>query len=167
MKDDFRQAFRALRKRPGFAAIAVVTLAFGIGTNASLFSMISAFFLQPLPVKDPHQLVLLMQKGELINVPYGHSFPDYLDYRQGTTVFSQLVAYMPTPVHLAATGETPERTWIESSPRTTLPSPTSGPRSATCSIRDRPRPRGRTPRSCSATATGSGASGATPGSWAA
>ncbi len=113
MKDDLRQAFRALRRRPGFAAVAVLTLAFGIGINASLFSMISAFFLQPLPVKDAHQLVFLMQKGELINVPIGHSFPDYLDYRQATTVFSHLVAYMPTPVHLAATGETPERTWIE------------------------------------------------------
>lgn len=113
MKDDLRQAFRALRKRPGFAAVAALTLAFGIGTNASLFSMISAFFLQPLSVRDAHQLVLVMQKGELINVPYGHSFPDYLDYRQGTTVFSDLVAYMPTPVHLAANGETPDRTWIE------------------------------------------------------
>ncbi len=110
---DLRQAFRTLSKRPGFAAVAVLTLAFGIGINVSLFSLISAFFLQPLPVKDAHQLVFLMQKGELINVPIGHSFPDYLDYRQGTTVFSDLVAYMPTPVHLAAPGETPERTWIE------------------------------------------------------
>ena len=83
MKDDLRQALRALSKQPGFAAVAVLTLAFGIGINASLFSLISAFFLQPLPVKDAHQLVFLMQKGELINVPYGHSFPDYLDYRAG------------------------------------------------------------------------------------
>jgi predicted permease len=113
MKDDLRQAIRALRKQPGFAAVAVLTLTFGIGVNVSLFSLVSAFFLQPLPVKDAHQLVLLMQRGEAIGLPYGHSFPDYLDYREGTSAFSELVAYMPTPVHLAAPGETPERTWIE------------------------------------------------------
>ena len=107
MKDDLRQAIRALRKQPGFAAVAVLTLAFGIGVNVSLFSLISAFFLQPLPVKDAHQLVLLMQRGEAIGLPYGHSFPDYLDYREGTSAFSELVAYMPTPVHLAAPGEAP------------------------------------------------------------
>lgn len=113
MNDDLRQAVRALRKQPGFAVVAVLTLAFGIGVNISLFSMVSAFFLQPLPVKDADQLVLLMQRGEAFGLPYGHSFPDYLDYREGATGFSELVAYMPTPVHFGARGETPERTWIE------------------------------------------------------
>ena len=56
---------------------------------------------------------MVMQQGEIINVPYGHSFPDYLDYRKSTTSFSDLVAFMPTPVHLSAPGQTPERTWIE------------------------------------------------------
>jgi predicted permease len=111
--DDLRQAFRSLRKQPGFAAVAVLTLAFGLGVNVSLFSLISAFFLQPLPVKDSHRLVLLMQRSDLLNVPYGHSFPDYLDYREATTALSDLVAYMPTPVHLSPRAQTPERTWIE------------------------------------------------------
>jgi predicted permease len=110
---DLRHAFRTLRKQRGFTAVAILTLAFGIGVNASLFSMVSAFFLQPLPVKDPQQLVLVMQRGDVVNIPYGQSYPDYLDYRRETKTFSGLVAYMPVPVHLSARGQTPERTWIE------------------------------------------------------
>ena len=166
MKDDLRQAFRALRRRPGFAAVAVLTLAFGIGINASLFSMISAFFLQPLPVKDAHQLVFLMQKGELINVPIGHSFPDYLDYRRATTVFSHLVAYMPTPCISQPPAKRRSGRGSRSFPRTTSPWPTSGRRSGTCSIPGRASRRVRNPRSFSATATGSAASEVIPGSWA-
>ena len=113
MTSDVRQALRALRKEPGFAAVAALTLAFGIGVNTSLFSLVSAMFLQPLQVRDAHELVLLMQRGDLLNMPYGHSFPDYLDYREGTSAFADLVAFMPTAVHLSAPGQTPERTWIE------------------------------------------------------
>ncbi len=113
MKDDLRLALRSLRKEPGFVAVAILTLALGIGVNTSLFSLVSAIFLQPLSVKDPQDLVVVMQRGDLINVPYGHSYLDYLDFREGTTSFSQLAAYMPTPVHLSAPGQTPERTWIE------------------------------------------------------
>jgi predicted permease len=113
MKDDIRQALRTLRKQPGFAAVVVLTLAFGIGVNTSLFSMISALFLQPLPVREADRLVLVMQRGAILNMPYGHSFPDYKDLREATTVFSDLTAYFPTAVHLSALGQTPERTWVE------------------------------------------------------
>jgi predicted permease len=110
---DLRHAIRSLMKQRWFTAVAVLTLALGIGVTASLFSMVSAFFLQPLPVKDAHQLVLVMQRGDVMSMPYGHSYPDYLDYRSETTVFSHLAAYMPTAVHLSVPGETPERTWVE------------------------------------------------------
>jgi hypothetical protein len=113
MKDDLRLALRSLRKEPGFVAVAVLTLALGLGVNTTLFSLVSAFFLQPLAVEDSQKLVVVMQRGELVNVPYGHSYLDYLDFREGTTSFSELAAYMPTPVHLSAPGQTPERTWIE------------------------------------------------------
>ena len=111
--DDLRQAFRTLRKQPGFTAVAVLTLAFGIGVNVSLFGLLSAFFLQPLNVKDPGRLVFLMQRGDLINMPYGHSYPDFLDYRSGTTAFSDLVAFTVEPAHISARGRPPERTWLE------------------------------------------------------
>jgi hypothetical protein len=72
MRDDLRLALRALRKEPGFAAVAVLTLALGIGVNTSLFSLVSAFFLQPLSVDDPQDLVVVMQRGPHQR-PYGHS----------------------------------------------------------------------------------------------
>jgi putative ABC transport system permease protein len=111
--DELRYALRGLVRQPGFASVAVLTLAFGIAVNTSLFSLVSAFFLQPLPVRDAGQLVLVMQRGDVINVPYGHSYPDYLDYRRTSTVFSALAAYMPNPVHLSLRGRSAERTWIE------------------------------------------------------
>jgi predicted permease len=113
MLDDLRQALRSIRQRPGFALVAVLTLAFGIGVNTAIFSLVSAIFLQPLPVRNAHELVLVMQRGEVIDVPYGHSFPDYLDYRESVTSVTDLAAYMPTAVHLSVRGQTPERTWIE------------------------------------------------------
>ncbi len=113
MLDDLRYAFRSIRKQPGFAIVAILTLAFGIGVNATIFALVSSLFLQPLPVKHADELVMVMQKGEIINVTYGHSFPDYLDYRKSVTALTNLVAYMPTPVHLSARGQTPERTWVE------------------------------------------------------
>ena len=113
MMSELRQAWRSLRKQPGFTAVAALTLALGIGVNTSLFSLVSAMFLEPLKVRDAHELVLLMQRGDLLNIPYGHSFPDFLDYRRDTPAFADLVAFMPTPVHLSAPGQTPERTWIE------------------------------------------------------
>jgi len=111
--DDLRHAFRNLRKHRGFTAVAVLTLALGIGVSTSLFSMVSAFFLQPLPVKDADRLVIVMQRGDVINVPYGHSYPDYLDYRESAATLSDLAAYMPAPAHVSARGQTPERTWVE------------------------------------------------------
>jgi predicted permease len=110
---DLRQAFRALLKQRGFAAVAVLTLALGIGADVTLFGLLSAFFLQPLPVKDADRLMLVMQRGDVLNVPYGHSYPDYLDYRRSMTALTDLVAYFPAPAHLSARGQTPERTWIE------------------------------------------------------
>ena len=110
---DLRLAFRALRKQPGFTVVAVLTLAFGIGVNASLFGLVSAFFLQPLPIKDSDRLALVMQRSDVINLPYGQSYPDYVDYRRDAKTFSDLVAYMPVPVHLSARGQAAERTWIE------------------------------------------------------
>ena len=62
----------------------------------------------PARARDGHAA-----RASIINVPYGHSFPDYLDYRKSVTTLTNLVAYTPTPVHLSAAGQTPERTWVE------------------------------------------------------
>jgi len=113
MLDDMRQALRNIAKQPGFTLVAILTLAFGIGVNTTIFSIVSALFLQPLRAKAPEQLVVVMQRGEIINVPYGYSYPDYLDYRKSVAAFEDLAAFMPTPVHVSTHGQAAERTWIE------------------------------------------------------
>jgi predicted permease len=111
--DDLRYALRSLREHPGYTSVAVLTLALGIGVSISVFSIVSAFFLQPLSVPEADRLVIVMQRSAVIEVPYGHSYPDYIDYRAAARSLTDLAAYMPAPAHISARGQTPERTWIE------------------------------------------------------
>jgi predicted permease len=111
--NDLRYAYRMLVKNPGFTAIAVLTLALGISANTTIFSIINVFFLQPLPVKNPQELVLVLQRSAVWKLPHGHSWLDYQDYHQRVSVFSDLSAYYLTPAHISVPGGQPERTWIE------------------------------------------------------
>jgi putative ABC transport system permease protein len=88
---DLRFAFRQLRRNPGFTAVAVLTLALGIGVNTMIFSVVNAVVLRPLPFPDPERLVFLFEN----NLPKGVrrmslSYPDYLDWRAQNTVFTDL-----------------------------------------------------------------------------
>ncbi|MGH9742552.1 MAG: ABC transporter permease, partial [Candidatus Acidiferrum sp.] len=104
---DVRFALRMPRKSPGFTAVAVLTLALGIGANTAMFSLINSVLLQPLPgIANPGQLVSLfrMQKND----PFGvNGYPDYVDYRDRNHSFSGLAAHAATWMNLG-TGA-PER----------------------------------------------------------
>ena len=110
---DLRYGARVLLKKRGFTAAAVFTLALGISANITIFSIISAFFFKPLPVKDPEQLVLVLQKSAVWKMPHGHSWLDFRDYRERLDVFSQVLAVTMGPAHLSIAGKQPQREWIE------------------------------------------------------
>jgi predicted permease len=97
---DIRYGVRMLTKNPGITAVAVLTLALGIGANAAIFSGVSAFVLRPLPVPDPQQLVRPMEFAEDRGTSDEISYPDFVDYRNQATVFEAISAEDMVPVAL-------------------------------------------------------------------
>lgn len=93
---DLRFAFRALSKSPWFAALAVVTLALGIAVNTSIFSIVNGFLLRPMPVPHPEQLAVLALQQAGGKDLQSFSYPDYLDLRNQSTSFSDVIAYHVT-----------------------------------------------------------------------
>ncbi len=90
---DLAYAVRQLRSNPGFTAVAVLSLALGIGVNSTIFTVINGFLMQPLPVKNIDEVVEVYttSSGSLFNVS---AYPDYIDYRDEVTAFESLAANM-------------------------------------------------------------------------
>ncbi|MGC1483761.1 MAG: ABC transporter permease [Candidatus Acidiferrum sp.] len=105
---DLRFAFRMLRKSPGFAVVAVATLALGIGANAVVFGILNALILRPLNVPQAESLYAI-ERGN--DKAVNHSYPDYLDLRDRNRSFADLAAYNVTSVGLD-TGNNPSAPWI-------------------------------------------------------
>jgi putative ABC transport system permease protein len=99
LDQDFRYALRQLGKAPGFAVVAIVTLALGIGANTAIFSLLDQALLRTLPVKDADRLVILESHGTFnghtssrIDENFSFSYPMYRDLRDHNSVFSGLLA---------------------------------------------------------------------------
>ncbi len=90
MLQDIRYALRALAQNPGFAAVAVLSLALGIGANTAIFSIVDALLLKWLPVESPQELVVIARNPADPSI--GFNYPDYEYFRDHNQVFSGVVA---------------------------------------------------------------------------
>ena len=112
---DLQYSFRMLARTPGFTAIAVLTLALGIGANTAIFTLLDQVLLRLLPVKDPQQLVLLSMRGRHYGSNWGGnaiSHPMYRDFQAHNEVFSEMFCRFPIAASLSFGGQS-ERVAVE------------------------------------------------------
>lgn len=100
-------AVRQLRKNPGFAATAILTLALGIGATTAVFSLVNAVLLRPLPFPKPDRLMWISQQDHSLPgmAPESLSYPDYFDWRAQNHTFSGMASYVGSSAILRTNGE--------------------------------------------------------------
>ncbi|HEY1341324.1 MAG TPA: ABC transporter permease [Bryobacteraceae bacterium] len=115
LAQDVRYGLRVLRKSPGYAAAAVLTLTLGIGANTAIFSVVDAVLLKPLPYPHPERLVFLAES--LPKARLNVSWPDFQDWRAQNQVFEQLAAFQPNRISVQAGGESKQvpAIWVSAS----------------------------------------------------
>ncbi len=104
---DLRFGLRQLRRSPGFTAVAVLTLALGIGANTAIFSVVDSVLLAPLQYGQPHQLVVVWESDPRFKHPQTDSYPNFRDWQRGARSFQQMAALFWQGHDLAGPG-TPE-----------------------------------------------------------
>jgi len=106
---DIRYGIRGLLKRPGFTAIALITLALGIGANTAIFSVVNAVLLRPLSFQDPERLVIVWEDATFAGFPRNTPAPaNYVDWKNQNQSFADMAASHQTSFNLTGDGE-PER----------------------------------------------------------
>ena len=107
---DLRYAIRSLIKRPGFVVVAVATLAFGIGANTAIFSVVDAVLFRPLSFPEPERIVVFDGTNLNLGIPEGGatSVPDFSDWRNQSSSFEQIAAFVAGGSVLV-TNDEPER----------------------------------------------------------
>jgi predicted permease len=106
---DIRYGVRSLLKRPGFTAIAVITLALGIGANTAIFSLVNAVLLRTLPFREPDRLVMVWEDASFAGFPRNTPAPaNYADWKAQNQVFDEMAAFDQRSFNLTGDGE-PEK----------------------------------------------------------
>src|SRR5580698_7294496 len=106
LSEDFRIGARMLRKNAGFAALAVLTLAVGIGTNTAIFGLANAAFFRPLPYPDTERLAFLWQNNQHTGETEGLvSYPNFDDWRSQSHSFADMAFFMSGKSILSVAGD--------------------------------------------------------------
>ena len=109
IRQDLRLAVRSLRRTPGFTAVALLTLALGIGANTAIFSIVNGVLLRPLGYPKPEQLMYLTtQFPSLGFLQFWVSPPEYMEFRELNQSFAAVGAFSTGEVNLTA-GDRPVR----------------------------------------------------------
>jgi putative ABC transport system permease protein len=116
VRRDLIYAFRAMRRGPGFSTVAVLTLALGIGANAAIFSVVNAFLLQSLPLRDPQRLVVLTATGPQRAGGFPFSTITYELLRDRAQSYSGITAYVPEGLTLTGIGDPEQLTGARVAP---------------------------------------------------
>src|SRR5437773_3842377 len=109
MLDDLCYAFRQLIRNPAFSAVAILTLALGIGANTAIFSIVDAVLLRPLPYPDADRIMVLNESSGP-GQDYSVALPDYFNWQKDNPVFEHLAATHKESRNLSGiAGRDPER----------------------------------------------------------
>jgi putative ABC transport system permease protein len=100
---DLRYAFRLLAKSPGFTAIAILTLALGIGANTAIFSVVNGVLLRPLAFRDPSRLVIVAEKSSFPTI--STSYQNFVDWRDQSRAFESMEGTRATGLSLTGAGD--------------------------------------------------------------
>ena len=101
---DLRYGFRTLRKNPGFATVAMLTLALGIGANTAIFSVVNGVLLRPLAYPDPDRLVTIYESTAEFNQA-SVAYPNYLDWRRESSSFTDMGAFRYDDFNFTGAGQ--------------------------------------------------------------
>ena len=106
---DVSYGFRQLRRNPGFSAIAIATLALGVGVNTAMFSVVDAVLIRPLPYADADRLVMVWDDTSKTDSPkFFTTPPEWSEWRRHNTVFTDIAASQPGDAALSSDGEPEE-----------------------------------------------------------